>query len=361
MQLTNVKRKIMSFAIAAAMMLSLTAPTMSVNAAQQVVVNYATISLGDERVAAICMAVMENIKKNYAGVYAFDYYDITVHNQTEAGDVLYVDVDVLVYMTLIRNPEDSPYVMGMKLALDAIEGAAEKEIAAQAYNAYLQKVMPYYNLPVLTGFSYRVYIPTIMILNPEIGFGFDLYHRTSILSKVTEDEQYTELGQYEDGINYMNEALVRAAAGPGNTLYYAPGAVAYAVAYATDVPEYSAANNNGSDCANFVSKCINAGGIPQDIAGNWYQGSINWVRTGFYNIGGVVPYLTGKGYFRPVSSGSRATEGSIMYYNTKSHVAIVTLNDGSTIRYSHHSNMPKSSVYYVYDSKIDPVTFYVPQ
>lgn len=50
-----------------------------------------------------------------------------------------------------------------------------------------------------------------------------------------------------------------------------------------------------------------------------------------------------------------------MYYNTKSHVAIVTLIDGSTIKYSHHSNVPKDAVYYVYNSKTDDVTFYVPQ
>lgn len=50
-----------------------------------------------------------------------------------------------------------------------------------------------------------------------------------------------------------------------------------------------------------------------------------------------------------------------MSYNTKSHVAMVTLIDGSTIKYSHHSNVQKTSVYYVYDSGSDNVTFYVPQ
>lgn len=71
--------------------------------------------------------------------------------------------------------------------------------------------------------------------------------------------------------------------------------------------------------------------------------------------------MTDKGYFASVSSSADATEGSIMYYNTKSHVALVTLIDGSTIKYSHHSSVAKTSVYYVYDSSKDDVTFYVPQ
>ncbi len=75
----------------------------------------------------------------------------------------------------------------------------------------------------------------------------------------------------------------------------------------------------------------------------------------------MVPYLTGKGYFAAVSSSSSATLGSIMYYNTKSRVAMVTLIDGSTIKYAHHSNVKKNSVYYVYNSSTDNVTFYVPQ
>ena len=367
MQLAKVKRKVMSFAVVGAVILSLMMPGMPVNAAQEVAVTNETSFLGEEQVDAICKAVVENIEENYEGVYAFDNYDITVHNQTEEGDTLYVDVDVLVDMTLIRNPKDSPYMMGMKAALDEIAGAEEKEIAQQEYDAYLQKIMPYYNLPVLTGFLYRVYVPTIMVLDSESDFRFDMYHRMDItdeeviLSEVLEDEQYTEIGDNEDGRNYINEVLISAAAESSNTIYDASKAVAYAVAHAKDIPEYSSANNNGSDCANFVSKCINAGGIPQDRAGNWYQGSTNWIRTGYYKNGGVVPYLTGKGYFKSVSSSSGATEGSIMYYNTKSHVAIVTLIDGSTIKYSHHSNVPKDAVYYVYNSKTDNVTFYVPK
>jgi len=136
-------------------------------------------------------------------------------------------------------------------------------------------------------------------------------------------------------------------------------ATAYAFAHATDEPEYSGSGK--SDCANFVSKCINAGGIPEDRSGNWYQGSTNWIRTGYNNNGGVVPYMVSKGYFSSVSSSSSATLGSIMYWNTKSHVALVSRIDGYSIYYSHHSDTVKTSRYYQYSSSTDKVTFYVPK
>ena len=109
--------------------------------------------------------------------------------------------------------------------------------------------LPYYNLPVLTGFLYRVYVPTMMVLDSESDFRFDMYHRMDItdeeviLSEVLEDEQYTEIGDNEDGRNYINEVLISAAAESSNSLYDASRAVAYAVAHAKDIPEYSAANN----------------------------------------------------------------------------------------------------------------------
>jgi len=368
MRSTKVRGKVMSFAIAGAVLASVIVPSVPVKAVQGIAVTKESGSIQEEQIDAICDEVVKNIEESYAGVYSFDNYEITVHNETDEGDTLSVDIDVLVDMTLIRNPQESPYVIGMKTAVEEITDDAEKEIAQQELDAYLQKVMPYYNVPILTGFLYRVYIPTIAATDSEGAFSFDMYHRMDItdeeviLSRVLEDEQFTEIGNNEDGGNHISKTLLNAMGTQITTISYdASAAVEYAVAHATDEPEYSKANGNGSDCANFVSQCINAGGIPQDRAGNWYQGSTNWIRTGYNKNGGVVPYLTGKEYFAPVASSSSATEGSIMYYNTKSHVAIVTLIDGSTIKYSHHSNVKKDSVYYVYNSSSDNVTFYVPQ
>ena len=36
-------------------------------------------------------------------------------------------------------------------------------------------------------------------------------------------------------------------------------------------PEYPSSTVPGTDCANFVSKALNAGGIPEDRSGKWYR------------------------------------------------------------------------------------------
>lgn len=42
-------------------------------------------------------------------------------------------------------------------------------------------------------------------------------------------------------------------------------------------PEYSSSEVPETDCANFVSKALNAGGIPEDKSGNWYRRASTWV------------------------------------------------------------------------------------
>ena len=50
-----------------------------------------------------------------------------------------------------------------------------------------------------------------------------------------------------------------------------------------------------------------------------------------------------------------------MYWNNKSHVALVSRIDGYNIFYSHHSNIRKKSTYYLYSTATNNVTFYVPR
>lgn len=69
--------------------------------------------------------------------------------------------------------------------------------------------------------------------------------------------------------------------------------------------------------------------------------------------------MVDKNYFK-LGSASTATVGSILFWNSRSHVALVTYMDNNgTIKYSQHSNVTQSTVYYVYDSSMN-VSFYVP-
>ncbi|MBD9287065.1 MAG: hypothetical protein EGS40_07495 [Agathobacter sp.] len=166
-----------------------------------------------------------------------------------------------------------------------------------------------------------------------------------------------------DGEKFVEESLIDTF-NIRSVSYNKNSAVKYAKDHAKDAPEFSSANGMGSDCANFVSKCLHAGGIPIDKDGKWYPSSQsgayagdNWMRTGDYNNGGVIPYMTGKGYFSK-GTASSSKLGSIIYWNDKSHVALVTYKDSNnTIKYTQHSSSTQSTVYKVYSSSMN-VKFY---
>lgn len=357
------------------MIISSLASGMEAKAAESATENPATVTsrcamLQDEQASEICNSVIKNITEKYEGVYSFDNFEVEFFNEHEEEGNLVVDVEVITDMTLIRDPQDSPYVQGMQAEIGKMANN-EAMMAEAAVDAYLQNANQYYMVPVLTGFCYRVYVPNLMTADSQAAPQYSIFHRIdtedgAILTEVQENEVFTEIRDAEDGKEYVKCAVNAELelASVNDVSYNASEAVKYAVAHATDIPEYSTANGNGSDCANFVSKCINAGGIPEDRTGGysagWYPGSLHWIRTGNNGETGVVIYMQNKGYFSAASSSSSATEGSIMFWNQKSHVAMVTLIDGATIKYSHHSSSAKSKVYYTYDSNVDDVTFYVP-
>jgi hypothetical protein len=129
-----------------------------------------------------------------------------------------------------------------------------------------------------------------------------------------------------------------------NVQYYRLVARDYARDHREDEPEYKGANN--SDCANFVSQCINEGGIPED--NTWYQGSVWWIRTGYWmqpnNLyEGVVTYLEDEDLFYESSSYATAFAGSILFVTSRSHVGLVTAGTGSEVYYADHSNVKKEN------------------
>ena len=309
----------------------------------------------------------EKLEYKYQGVYQFDNFQ-AIFNDVEKDDE-FIDVDIVVDMTLIRNPKEAPYVQGMIEALNELHDPQEKEVAQKELDEYLAEVMPYYNVPDITTFSYRIKVPSVVILK-EDSSNYEMFYRADItdevvdLAKVPENEVLEELGTEEDGEQKIARALnEEKIVSERAVTYSAANAVAYAKNHATDEPEFSKANGMGSDCANFVSKCINAGGIPVDKAGKWYpspsKGSYvgeNWMRTGYYDNGGVKTYMTNKGYFKKVAKKS-AKKGGFMFWNNTSHVALVVCNDGTTIKYSQHSNVKQSQVTKTYSSNLD-VDFY---
>ena len=124
--------------------------------------------------------------------------------------------------------------------------------------------------------------------------------------------------------------------------YNAPAAVAYAdkywSSYNPNFPVYA-----GVDCANFVSQCLNAGGLTTD--GTWYSGSYAWV-----NVGGMYNYLTGKGYRSLLSPDySQYAAGDVIMFGNLAHTMLcVGRNSAGTPIYNAHTN----------DRYHEPLSFY---
>ncbi len=95
-------------------------------------------------------------------------------------------------------------------------------------------------------------------------------------------------------------------------------------------------NLKHNDCADFVSQCLFAGGIPTE-SGKWQRfldSGNGWTWT---VVSSLKNYMTGKGYW-DASTFAAANAGNILYWNDNSHIALITLNDSVTHRYTAHTS-----------------------
>lgn len=344
--------------------------TVTAHANESTILDNQCLNLSEQNTTQILNQIKADIVQSYEGVYAFENYEVIIMEAKQSEVNYSINVDVVVDMILIRNPEQSPLILGMKEAADLIENPQEKELAYEVIDEYLREFMTYYNVPIQTGFSYQVQLSDGEKQAKSKLEGMQFFHRTEteegdiMLTPVEESPEFTEIVDINDGAEILDTALNESLYRQVRAVSYSrSSAVTYAINHATDEPEFTA-DNYGSDCANFVSKCLNVGGIPSDNAGKWYPGASwgklgghHWYRTGFNGENGVIIYMKDKGYFSSCTS-SQVNTGCIMYWNNTSHVALVTLCDGSTIKYSEHGSTKRSSVYYTYNSSTQSVTFY---
>lgn len=313
------------------------------------------------------MVALKNIMQRFGTDYKFENYKINIRDAGEKDSLYMVDVDIDVDMTWTKNPIESDYIKGMKKAITNIRDNEERQMIQKEVDDEITDLMEMYNEKQLSEFSYRVELGKT---NGKISIdNAKFYHRVDVddddvyTAKMPDNEEKNyEMGE-NDGEKFVEESLIDTF-NIRSVSYNKNSAVKYAKDHAKDAPEFSSANGMGSDCANFVSKCLHAGGIPIDKDGKWYPSSQsgayagdNWMRTGYYNNGGVIPYMTGKGYFSK-GTASSSKLGSIIYWNDKNHVALVTYKDSNnTIKYTQHSSSTQSTVYKVYSSSMN-VKFY---
>ena len=252
--------------------------------------------LDDYQAEQLYMVALKNIMQRFGTDYKFENYKINIRDAGEKDSLYMVDVDIDVDMTWTKNPIESDYIKGMKKAITNIRDNEERQMIQKEVDDEITDLMEMYNEKQLSEFSYRVELGKT---NGKISIdNAKFYHRVDVddddvyTAKMPDNEEKNyEMGE-NDGEKFVEESLIDTF-NIRSVSYNKNSAVKYAKDHAKDAPEFSSANGMGSDCANFVSKCLHAGGIPIDKDGKWYPSSQsgayagdNWMRTGYYNNGG---------------------------------------------------------------------------
>lgn len=314
--------------------------------------------------------IKDQIIDDYSELYKLDdfRYDYTLRDEM---DKQYLDINVYVDMTLTRHPSESPYVLGMEKALHEVKDTAMKEVLQDDIDAYVDEIETLcVNIPDRSTFTYAVELDNAAAANVlRAGQNYTLFYRTDADEKVllTDADCLAEVEDFDESYQAGYQALESMAADALAAAIDIDSAIAPQASFTYDriaardwarnnwnaAPEYPSSAVPGTDCANFVSKALNAGGIPEDKSGKWYRASTwggwpgdHWFRTGYNGSTGVVIYMTNKGYFYKVTNENVVSAGCIMYWNNTSHVALVTYGDGSTIKYTQHgASQTKDTVY----------------
>lgn len=335
---------------------------------------------------SIADQLIDHIDYKYGNVYSFENFDYEIQNVREDENYKYVDINIITDMTLTQHPSKSNYVIAMREQANNINDNNTKSFVNAEIDDYVDEITRHcYNVTEKSVFKYTAKVEKSSVSRTALSQSCQLMYRVDVsdnecivtpMGTVTKvdsnyDEAYAAATATITSYIQTKTQLANASTTATRTtvVYDRIEARDYALEHATDEPEFSAANQQGSDCANFVSKALNAGGFPVDYENDWHPSSngtfatcgINWMRTGYYNNGGVVPYMVSQGYFYEQTNENRVNAGSIMYWNTSSHVALVTYGDTVTIKYTQHSNykLPESvAKNIVYES--EDAKFYMP-
>ena len=291
------------------------------------------------------------IIEDFGHLYRLENFSYDFSERTEEN-VLYVDINIYVDMTLTRHPRYNPFVLGLEQAL--LHEPDELNIAAiqSEINDFLTMAESSYNVPIRATFTYTIVFPAIREVGMVNTNDFEVFYRVnsengfilipeSELAEVENTEYLFELGRAtaQEAVQAAGkDAMIQSHAIQSSVWFSPEGAAWWALNNVFNPQEIPNSVVPGLNCANFVSWALHAGGgLPTSNA--WRPAPVwgaswpsdNWMRTGFHNNGGVTTYLRNRGWFGRVSNSQRAHIGSIAFWTQTSHVAIVTSNDGTSV------------------------------
>lgn len=350
--------------------------------------NSKVLGMSQEKLDDTFNMLVKGIKEEYSGMYELENFTYEAADRTDNGKK-FVDIDVIVDMTLTQHPSDSPYVHGMEQALAEETNQTKQDKIQNEIDGFINMVeKECYQVQEKAVFTYSVEIGNKIGINSTavedlpVYYRYDLDEGTQLIdnndledirdTSAQEEKGYTTIKEanYTAGLNEANTDTIKNEHGIMATKSFKYNRIKardWAVANAYKPQEYPSSQVEGTDCANFVSKALHAGGIPEDKAGKWFQAptwggwaGLNWLRTGYTSDTGVKNYMVDKKhYFTKQTNEAKVAAGAFMYWTTTSHVALVTYGDGTTIKYAQHGARQDAYAVYKRSSKT-PITFYVP-
>ena len=377
----NVMKKIAAFVLVIVLLLAF---TLIVSASS----SYTSCDVSDASVAfnllnaqdkqIIYAPLVQQILDDYSEFYRFENFEFRTHAFEKDGES-YLAIDVIVDMTLTQNPIDDPYFDGMAQGIaNSTKSTSEKALLSAQMNARIQEITEEcYMIPNRTTFPFAIEADMVQDLARKSIHKTDLdnyyyrvdaaetiLYRADELSKPADTSTAYNAG-YAEALKMeadLDIAAVPQTVSNADYTYDRIAARDWALDNVWEDPEYPSDAVPGSDCANFVSKALCAGGIPEDLPGLWYGASTwggwpgkHWFRTGNGTDGGVVPYMIDNGYFYLQNDLTKINAGCIMSWVNISHVALVTYGDTHTIKYTAHSQPAENVVY----STSVPANFYM--
>ena len=299
--------------------------------------------------------------------FRFDDGEVTQSD----GSVQYKTTVTVSERLKAQSVEEMPYIAGYLDELGASSyatmAASDKaELAKSAFGLDQDTALTEAQQNVVDTFVQSM-DPTVEMFDEYIGETSDFTYHIKVSAPVAEPDNITLTGldEFDNDVN-INEYELRSydeiyrngaedAQAAVQSMMISPAWVAtkinnynsynriaardYAYKYWSSYnPAYTSYKGNGGDCANFVSQCLHAGGIPTDAT--WKADSVSWIRAS-----AVPSYMMNKGYATKTSY-TNATAGSFAYTSSGAgHAVLVTINDGAKIAYTAHTTDRKDAAF----------------
>ncbi len=314
------------------------------------------------------LRAIEHLKEYWALAYPnhkFLPQHLRFHNESlvssQGAWVYTIYLTAQVDATLITPQEEHPLLQGLLNAYGEMS-PEDQALVHSTVESYGETLASSYLVPQGITATYRLvyhcdFNPDSQVQSfpsPQFYFQYDYANEKTQMPDLSTyaTGSYRHTQQLREGYQALWSTLqeLRRLPAPLVTATYQPHLAAqYAADHGQDYPEYNSVNRLGSDCANFVSFSVHAGGIPTDEEGLWYPskttgsyGGINWIRTGYTeSLGGVTQYLSQRNLFFLQSNPLLVPQGSILADQDSSHVALITHTDGELTIYAHRSYTTK--------------------